>query len=142
MATERISHIGLVARSPEGHAAKGMPIKGREDLWVEIQANTFRNWVNEQLRGGGGPPVRDLSADLRDGTRLCLLVEALQRRPLRPAWVRRPANHHHALENVATALAAVAADGVKLVNIVKSACRCVAGDAARERGEGVVLKEQ
>lgn len=46
----RISHVGLVARSPEGHAAKGMAIKGNEDLWVEIQANTFKNWVNEHLR--------------------------------------------------------------------------------------------
>lgn len=46
----RISQVGLVARSPEGHAARGMAIKGNEDLWVEIQANTFRNWVNEHLR--------------------------------------------------------------------------------------------
>lgn len=46
----RISQAGLVARSPEGTAAKGMQIKGKEDLWVEIQANTFRNWVNEHLR--------------------------------------------------------------------------------------------
>lgn len=39
-----------IARSPEGTAAKGMNIRGNEDLWVEIQANTFRNWVNEHLR--------------------------------------------------------------------------------------------
>lgn len=45
----KISHSGLLARSPEGHAARGMPIKGNEDVWVEIQANTFRNWVNEHL---------------------------------------------------------------------------------------------
>lgn len=45
----KISHSGLLARSPEGHAARGMQIKGNEDLWVEIQANTFRNWVNEHL---------------------------------------------------------------------------------------------
>ena len=49
----RISHSGLVARSPEGHAAKGMQIKGNEDLWVEIQAHTFRNWVNEQIKPTG-----------------------------------------------------------------------------------------
>lgn len=40
----------LLVRSPEGTAAKGMNIRGNEDLWVEIQANTFRNWVNEHLR--------------------------------------------------------------------------------------------
>lgn len=39
-----------IVRSPEGTAAKGMNIRGNEDLWVEIQANTFRNWVNEHLR--------------------------------------------------------------------------------------------
>ncbi|GLH04452.1 Protein sickie [Gryllus bimaculatus] len=113
----RLAQVGLVARSPEGHAAKGMAIKGQEDLWVEIQANTFRNWVNEHLRGAGAPEVRDLATDLRDGTRLCALVEALQRRPIRPPWIRRPANQHQFLENVAAALAAIAADGVKLVNI-------------------------
>ncbi|KDR11639.1 Filamin-A [Zootermopsis nevadensis] len=112
----RISQVGLVARSPEGHAAKGMAIKGREDLWVEIQANTFRNWVNEHLRTVG-TEVHDLVADFCDGTRLCALVEVLQKRPLRPAWIQRPANQHQYLENVATALTAIAADGVKLVNI-------------------------
>lgn len=51
--TQKITHAGLVARSPEGTAAKGMNIRGNEDLWVEIQANTFRNWVNEHLRDSG-----------------------------------------------------------------------------------------
>lgn len=51
--TQKITHAGLLARSPEGTAAKGMNIRGNEDLWVEIQANTFRNWVNEHLRGTG-----------------------------------------------------------------------------------------
>nr|CAD7434064.1 unnamed protein product [Timema monikensis] len=112
----RILQMGMVARSPEGHAAKGMAIKGREDLWVDIQANTFRNWVNEHLRGTK-PEVRDLTTDLCDGTRLCALVEVLQKKRIRPAWIQRPANQHHYLENVSAALGAVAADGVKLVNI-------------------------
>ncbi|KAK3922888.1 Filamin-B [Frankliniella fusca] len=112
----RISQVGLAARSPEGHAAKGMAIKGHEDLWVEIQANTFRNWVNENLRGSGMGHVADLAQDFQDGTKLCALVEALQKRPLR-GWVRRPANRHQHLENVSCALKAVEADGVKLVNI-------------------------
>lgn len=46
----RITQAGLAARSPEGTAAKAMAIKGHEDLWVEIQANTFRNWINETLK--------------------------------------------------------------------------------------------
>lgn len=50
---QKITQAGLVARSPEGTAAKGMNIRGNEDLWVEIQANTFRNWVNEHLKDAG-----------------------------------------------------------------------------------------
>lgn len=112
-----ISQIGLVARSPEGHAAKGMQIKGHEDLWVEIQAHTFRNWVNEHLRGAGSELVRDLGHDFADGTKLCALVEALQKKKLRTPWIRRPTNQHQFLENVSAALNAIAEDGVKLVNI-------------------------
>ncbi|KAG9430406.1 filamin-A [Apis mellifera carnica] len=111
--------VGLVARSAEGTAAKGMPIKGHEDLWVEIQANTFRNWVNEHLKHAvdtANSPVIDLVEDFRDGTRLCALVEVLTKRRL-PRWNPRPANQHHHLENVSTALQAIEADGVKLVNI-------------------------
>nr|XP_012149361.1 PREDICTED: filamin-A isoform X2 [Megachile rotundata] len=111
--------VGLVARSAEGTAAKGMPIKGHEDLWVEIQANTFRNWVNEHLKHAADiadGPVIDLAEDFRDGTRLCALVEVLTKRRL-PRWNPRPANQHHHLENVSTALQAIEADGVKLVNI-------------------------
>lgn len=118
--------VGLVARSAEGTAAKGMPIKGNEDLWVEIQTNTFRNWVNEHLKqynpaGGGGNdlggrPVVDLAEDFRDGTRLCALVEVLTKKRL-PRWNPKPVNQHHHLENVSTALKAIEEDGVKLVNI-------------------------
>lgn len=50
---QKITQAGLVARSPEGTAAKGMNIRGNEDLWVEIQANTFKNWVNEHVRESG-----------------------------------------------------------------------------------------
>jgi filamin len=111
----RISQVGLAARSPEGHAAKGgMAIKGNEDMWVTIQANTFRNWVNEHLKTVS-MAVRDLATDFSDGTKLVALVEVLQKRPLK--HIRRPANPHQYLENVTAALNAVAEDGVKLVNI-------------------------
>ncbi|XP_058054906.1 filamin-A [Anopheles bellator] len=113
---QKITQAGLVARSPEGTAAKGMNIRGNEDLWVEIQANTFKNWVNEHLRESGLQVV-EFHEDFCDGTFLCALVEGLQKRPLKPAWNKRPANQHHYLENVTTALNAIEADGVKLVNI-------------------------
>ncbi|KRF97963.1 uncharacterized protein Dwil_GK21843, isoform B [Drosophila willistoni] len=114
--TQKITHAGLVARSPEGTAAKGMNIRGNEDLWVEIQANTFRNWVNEHLRETG-MQVHDWATDFCDGTCLCALVESLQTRPLKPSWNRRPANQHHFLENASTALKSIEADHIKLVNI-------------------------
>nr|CAH7749585.1 unnamed protein product [Callosobruchus chinensis] len=111
----KISHTGLLARSPEGHAARGMQIKGNEDLWVEIQANTFRNWVNEHLPKD--LRVLDLSQDLCTGVTLCALVEALQGKPIKPSWNKRPVNQHHYLENVTCALKAIEDDGIKLVNI-------------------------
>lgn len=111
----KISHSGLLARSLEGHAARGMQIKGHEDVWVEIQANTFRNWINENLPQS--LRVTDLTEDLRTGVRLCTLVENLQKRPIKPSWNKRPMNQHHYLENVTAALNAIEQDGVKLVNI-------------------------
>lgn len=115
-AAPRISHIGLVARSPEGHAARTMQIKGHEDQWVDIQANTFKNWVNEHVSPSNR--VQDLAEDLKDGRVLCELVENLQKKKI-PAWSRSPGNRHQMLENVSKALAAIADDGVKLVNIGK-----------------------
>lgn len=113
---QKITHAGLIARSAEGTAAKGMNIRGNEDLWVEIQANTFRNWVNEHLKDTG-MQVSDWTADFCDGTHLCALVENLQKKPLKPAWNRRPGNQHHYLENATVALNAIEKDGIKLVNI-------------------------
>lgn len=51
------------------------------------------------------------------GVRLCYLVEALRKKPLKPSWNKRPMNQHHYLENVTCALSAIEQDGIKLVNI-------------------------
>ena len=111
---QHITHSGLVARSPQGHAATSMPIKGNEDIWVEIQAHTFRNWVNDMLKETGYQ-VQDLTTDFCDGVRLVALIEILQKRKLRK--ISRPANQHQMLENTTNALNAISADGIKLVNI-------------------------
>ena len=55
--------------------------------------------------------------DFCDGTHLCALVESLQKRKLKPSWNKRPQNQHHYLENATTALNAIDADHIKLVNI-------------------------
>ena len=120
-----ISQSGLVARSPEGHAARGMQIKGNEDVWIEIQAHTFKNWVNEKL-APSGLMVEDLVSDLRDGVCLVTLVEILQQKKLRK--ISRPMNQHQWLENVTTALRAIEQDGIKLVNIGESAAYCTTSD--------------
>ena len=69
--TRRMSEAdraGLAARSPEGHAAKSMHIRGREEEWIQIQANTFKNWVNVNLRECG-LEVEDMTTDFTDGVR-------------------------------------------------------------------------
>ena len=62
--------------------------------------------------------VIDFTSDFIDGTRLCALVELLQKRKIGP-WNKKPTNQHHFFENVTMALNAIAEDEVKLVNIGK-----------------------
>ena len=101
------------ARSPAGHAAFSM--RGTDDRWVVIQLNTFRNWVSEQLRRSNCQ-IEDLQMDFSDGTKLCLLVEALQGKSV-GRYVSRPMNQLQALENCTIALSAITRDNIKLVNI-------------------------
>ncbi|GIY57469.1 hypothetical protein CEXT_218941 [Caerostris extrusa] len=110
------TNVGLKARSPEGHAARAMHIKGDEYIWVEIQEKTFKNWVNEQIRPLG-MSITNLATDFSDGLKLIALIEVLQKRKLKK--IRKPLNQHQCLENVQTALQAMASDNIKLVNIGK-----------------------
>ena len=86
--------------------------------WVEIQLNTFKNWVNENLKGTG-LSVFDLRTDFGDGVLLVTLVESLQRRKL-PGCVRTPLHNHEKLHNITLALDAIANDDVTLINIGKT----------------------
>ena len=109
---------GFVARSPEGHAARSMSIKGQEEVWIRIQAQTFKNWANVTLREAGGPSLNeDLETAFQDGTKLVALVETLQKRKLKHN--KKPINQHQELENISIALDAIQEDGLKLVNIGK-----------------------
>jgi len=85
--------------------------------WVEIQRNTFKNWVNEQLKGMG-LNIFDLRTDFADGVMLVALVETLQRRKLGGA-VKNPSHNHEKLHNITIALDAIANDQVTLINIGK-----------------------
>ena len=121
--TRRMSdadRAGFVARSPEGHAARSMSIKGQEEVWVRIQAQTFKNWANVTLREAGGPNLDDsIETVFQDGTKLVALVETLQKRKLKHN--KKPINQHHELENITIALDAIQEDGLKLVNIGRNA---------------------
>lgn len=117
--TRRMSdadRAGFVARSPEGHAARSMSIKGQEEVWVRIQAQTFKNWANITLKEAGGPSLdQELETAFQDGTKLVALVETLQKRKLKHN--KKPINQHQELENISIALDAIQEDGLKLVNI-------------------------
>ena len=102
-------------RSPSGHAAHSM--RGIDDRWVIIQKNTFKNWVNEQLKESGHQ-INSLESDFGDGIKLCALMECLQKKKIGRV-VKKPINHHQFLENVTIALRAMLADEIKLVNIGK-----------------------
>ncbi|KAL5004346.1 hypothetical protein ScPMuIL_017802 [Solemya velum] len=83
--------------------------------WVAIQKNTFKNWVNEQLKPKG-LLIQDLRTDISDGLYLVVLVEALQRRTL-SGVVREPGNQYERIQNITVALEAITADNVKIVTI-------------------------
>ncbi|PAA56352.1 hypothetical protein BOX15_Mlig020762g1 [Macrostomum lignano] len=101
-------------RSPEGHAA--ISLSGSlEGEWVGMQANTFLNWVNQNLSTAGKEPIDTLVTGFADGTKLVPLVEALQGRKL--GRLNKPLTEHHRLENINMALQALAEDNVRLVNI-------------------------
>lgn len=83
--------------------------------WMEIQKNTFTNWVNEQLR-----PRGEFISDIRTEIPkyLSTLVEVLQRKPI--LGIRNGTNNQYArLQNITVALDAISDDGVRIVNIGK-----------------------
>jgi hypothetical protein len=47
--------------------------RGREEDWIKIQANTFKNWINVNLRETG-LTLEDLSTDFSDGVR-CVIPQ-------------------------------------------------------------------
>ena len=83
--------------------------------WVEIQRNTFKNWVNEQLKSRGLSIV-DIRTDFDDGVMLVALVEILSRKIIQGA-IQRPTHNHEKLHNITVALDAIAKDNVTLINI-------------------------
>jgi hypothetical protein len=90
---------------------------GSADRWIEIQKNTFTNWVNEQL-STKNLCAEDIQTDFCDGVKLVALVESLQHKSL-GRIVKEPRNPHQQLGNVSVALKALEDDKIKLINIGK-----------------------
>ncbi|ESO98827.1 hypothetical protein LOTGIDRAFT_89490, partial [Lottia gigantea] len=86
--------------------------------WKEIQTNTFVNWANIHMQDRN-LGIENLEEDMKDGVRLCALVEVLQNKKIVGKVVQNPKNSHQSLQNATVALTAVANDNVKLVNIGK-----------------------
>ncbi|CAI4233302.1 unnamed protein product [Auanema sp. JU1783] len=85
-----------------------------QQQWIDIQLNTFSNWINEQMQSN---VIKNLSDDLADGVLLIRLVETLQgRRYFGKVYDENPTEIQR-LMNVQMALDALREDGVKTVNI-------------------------
>ncbi|XP_071084444.1 filamin-C-like [Haliotis cracherodii] len=82
---------------------------------MQIQKNTFTNWLNEQLKSRN-IVIHDVRTDFQDGVNLLALVEELQHRRF-GGVLKNPANHYEKLQNVSVALDAISRDGVRIVNI-------------------------
>ena len=103
-----------------------MPLSSEK--WIQIQRNTFTNWINEQIKRNQIDEstnelhqlmINDLKTDLKDGLKLIKLVNELQypNCRIKRRFFRKPSNQHQCLENITLALNAITEDGIKLVNI-------------------------
>jgi len=48
-----------------------------EARWVEIQQNTFKNWINEELKGTPEYEVKDIQSGFQNGLALLALLKKL-----------------------------------------------------------------
>jgi filamin len=91
-----------------------------DDRWIQIQKNTFTNWINEQLKNDSDKLIiNDLQLDLTNGIVLIKLINLLQQpnSKIPKKYFKKPLNQHQCLENINIALNAIISDGIKLVNI-------------------------
>ena len=86
---------------------------------MQIQERTFTNWVNDKLCDTDRI-VADLSTDLSDGITLIKLLEILSGKSLKKCH-RKPRLQLQRQENLAIAFEFIRSEGIKLVNISKSA---------------------
>lgn len=90
-------------------------VKGNEGNWVEMQDDTFKNWVNANLKQRD-MYIETLEEGFEDGTKLVNLFEIVSKKGL-GRYAKNPKFPNQKLENVALVLKAMENDGVKLVSI-------------------------
>uniref|UniRef100_A0A915JQ60 Calponin-homology (CH) domain-containing protein n=1 Tax=Romanomermis culicivorax TaxID=13658 RepID=A0A915JQ60_ROMCU len=82
----------------------------------KVQKRTFTKWANFHLRKHEPPSeIDDLYEDVRDGIRLCYLLEVLSGEKLQINQGRRLTRLHHE-NNIRTALKFIESRGIRLVN--------------------------
>lgn len=111
--------VNKSSRSDHSSYVSAATIRNLDDKWIQIQKNTFTNWINEQLKHENGLAVSDLKFDFLDGVKLVKLVDSLQKPNSKVSrrYFKKPINQHQNLENITLALNAITEDGIKLVNI-------------------------
>lgn len=99
------------------------PLLSDMEQWVQIQANTFKNWCNEQLRPVE-KEIENVQEDFKDGIVLVELMKCLMTargRPLnrnhRISVKQNPKREVEKMGNVQQALQLMVQEGIKLVNI-------------------------
>lgn len=113
-----MSSPGLKALKPSLQPPPATIRGGFSDKWIQIQKNTFTNWVNEQLKNEN-EKVSDIKRDFIDGVKLLKLINALQmpNSKVSRRYFKNPRNQHESLENITLAINAITEDGIRLVNI-------------------------
>lgn len=86
-----------------------------ETSWIDVQTNTFTNWVNNAL-SSRALRIESLETDFEDGLVLMALIEILSGRKITQVN-KRPRMRAQKAGNLSVALQHVKDDGVRLVNI-------------------------
>lgn len=90
-------------------------VKGSTGNWIEMQKDTFENWVNANLRQRG-MKIENLDEGFADGVNLINLYEIISKKNV-GKYAKQPKFHNQRMDNVSIVLKAAEADGVKIVSI-------------------------
>lgn len=90
-------------------------VKGSEANWIDMQMDTFTNWVNANLQTRN-MQIENLEEGFEDGTKLVNLYEIITKKSIKK-YCKDPKFANQKMDNVSIVLKAAEADGVKIVSI-------------------------